>query len=380
MSELESIKSKWRNYLVIAERSLSEEIEKAESPLKFAKTRNSFFITGWIPEKNIGKAREKLISATKENIYLKILPVSSYEHAPVMFNNPKPIKPFEFFMDIYSLPSYHEIDPTLLVFFSFPIFFGFMLGDIGYGLTTLILFLLLKRKMPKFSGFFDILILSSITTILFGAVFGEFFGAEEIFGFEFPRLLSRNPSHNLQPLMIASIFWGILHVNLGLVVGFINERNEHGIWKAIFAKCSWFVLEIGVVLLGLSIAKIGNIPLWAGIIVLVLSAIGLIIGEGLTGVFEIPSLFGNILSYLRLMAIGLSSVGLAIVINDIAGQFFRPFTALSIFGILILVLGHIINIGLGLLGGFLHSMRLHYVEFFTKFYKGGGIPYTPFGG
>ena len=378
LNESESIKSRWGNYLLSAERILSEEIEKAESPLKFAKTEHSFIITGWIPEKNIGKAQEMLMSATKEKIYIKILHDDLDEHAPIMFNNAKAVKPFEFFMNIYSLPSYHEIEPTLFIFLSFPIFFGFMLGDIGYGLTTLLLFLFLKRKMPKFSGFFNILIFSSITTILFGVVFGEIYGAENILGFELPRLLSRNPTHNRQPLMISAIFWGILHVNLGLVIGFINELGEHGIWKAIFAKGSWFVLEVGAVFLGLSIAKIGNIPLLAGLIVILLSIIGLIIGEGLKGIFEIPSLFGNILSYLRLMAIGLSSVGLAIVINDLAGAFFKPITVFSIFGVLILVIGHIINIGLGLLGGFLHSMRLHYVEFFTKFYKGGGIPYNPF--
>ena len=102
-------------------------------------------------------------------------------------------------------------------------------------------------------------------------------------------------------------------------------------------------------------------------------------GEGIRGLIEIPSIFSNTLSYARLMAIGLSSVVLALIINDSAEQFFHKGGFLVLIGVLILVIGHVINIMLGLLGSFLHSLRLHYVEFFTKFFHGGAKKYQPFG-
>jgi V/A-type H+-transporting ATPase subunit I len=161
---------------------------------------------------------------------------------------------------------------------------------------------------------------------------------------------------------------------------FINEVVSHGLRHAFFAKLSWYVLELGAALLALS--GLGLLPVhWGvGLAVVILAAVMIFIGEGIQGLVELPSLMTNILSYLRLGAVGLASVGLAVVINEnLALPFMEKGGIYFVFAIFILIVGHSINIALGVLGPFLHSLRLHYVEFFSKFYKGGGIPFVAFG-
>lgn len=369
---MRNLANDYKGFLINAEEFLSEQLEKAEAPLKFASTKSSFLIKGWIPSDDLTLSIEKLNTAAKNRIFVDFEPAKKRDVVPVKLKNPNPVRPFEFFLDLYSYPSYTELDPTLFIFLTFPIFFGIMLGDVGYGIVTLLLFWILKRKMPKASNFFGILMLASFTSIIFGLIFGEFFG------FEFMHPVVERSAENkmFMPLAIAI---GILHVNIGLAVGFINEMKSHGIRHAFFAKASWFVLEIGAVLAALSIFKAVNLHWSNGVAVIFLSLIMLFIGEGIKGPIESLSIFTNILSYARLMAIGLSSVILAAIINESAGKMMHTGGIFMVLGIVILVIGHIINIMLGLLGSFLHSLRLHYVEFFSKFFHGGAHKYLPFG-
>jgi len=353
---------------------LEEEVEKAEAPLNFTETEAAFLIHGFIPKASFQRTVTRLQKSAKGRLLIEPITMKRGERIPVELQNPEPVESFRFFLDLYSLPSYKEIDPSWFLFLTFPLFFGFMLGDVGYGLTTLLLFWLLKRKWPQFRSFFNILILSSAATMVFGAVFGEFYGLEM-----YEPLISRNPEYSLTPLMLVAVAIGVLHVNIGLATGFLNEYREHGLVTAILEKGSWFVLQAGVALLGLSYARILPFPPLVGYGVLALSIVMIYAGEGVKGLVELPGIFGNILSYIRLMAIGLASVGLALVINDMAGGFFHGGPLMILVGILILLTGHVINIGIGLLGSFLHSLRLHYVEFFGKFYQGGGIRFKPFG-
>ncbi len=387
---MRNLANDYKGFLINSEEFLSEQLEKAEAPLKFASTKSSFLIKGWIPSDDLTLSIKKLNTAAKNRIFVDFEPAKKRDVVPVRLKNPNPVRPFEFFLDLYSYPSYTELDPTLFIFLTFPIFFGIMLGDVGYGIVTLLLFWILKRKMPKASNFFRILMLASFTSIIFGLIFGEFFG------FEFMHPVVERSAENkmFMPLAIAI---GILHVNIGLAVGFVNEMKSHGIRHAFFAKASWFVLESGAAFIGLHISKIFSISLFGisylnlpflgqtslsiiiGVIIALISAIMLYIGEGIKGPIESLSIFTNILSYARLMAIGLSSVILAVIINESAGKMMHAGGAFMVLGIVILVLGHVINIMLGLLGSFLHSLRLHYVEFFSKFFHGGAYKYRPFG-
>lgn len=374
---IENISQEYKGFLIASEEFLHEQLEKAEAPLKFAATKSSFLIKGWIPVDELRKSIDRLNKITDNKIFIHFEPAKKEDKVPIKLKNPKYAKAFEFFMELYTMPTYKEVDPTFFIFLTFPLLFGFMLGDIGYGLATLILCLILKKFLPKVKIFLNIIIFASLSTILFGILFGEFFGYEQVFGLQLPHILSR--AHDVTELMYLALAVGILHINFGLLIGFFNELKSHGLMTALYAKGGWMVLEIGIVLLALSLTKKIVLPIYVGAIFLLLSLLMLFKGEGIKGLVELPSIFSNTLSYARLMAIGLSSVVLAMIINDSAKQFFHTGGFLVLIGILILFIGHIVNIMLGLLGGFLHSLRLHYVEFFTKFFHGGAKKYKPFG-
>ena len=385
----------YNGFLAAADNFLGEQLEKAEAPLKFASTPSSFLAKGWIPAEELSASIERLNKAANNKIFVHFEPANKQDKVPVKLKNPNYAKAFEFFIDLYSMPTYREIDPTFFIFLTFPIFFGIMLGDIGYGLASLLFFWILKSKMPKAKNFLNILMLASFVSILFGFLYGEFFGLEEVAGFQLWHLLSR--VHDMFTLLYISVAIGIVHINIGLVAGFINELKSHGFMHAVYTKISWFILEIGILTVALSIFKIiafslfglssvyipfiGPITMatFVGILIIILSLSMLFKGEGIQGPMESISILTNTMSYSRLMAIGLSSVVLAVIINDSAKQFFNHGGFYILIGILIVVVGHVINIMLGLLGSFLHSLRLHYVEFFSKFFHGGAEKYQPFG-
>lgn len=408
------------NELIKIEEYLNEESEKADSPLKFANTKDAFIIKGFVPTNNLKKTRKKLEIITEGKIYFKESKPTKKDNVPVELDNPKITKPFEFLLHMYSIPKVNEIDPTRLMFLTFPFFFGFMLGDFGYGLLLLLFFSFLKKKIPAGKALFKILIISAIGTMVFGVLFGEYFGFEtmpesvaealESYGvhiephevhiagghgaeevteivYPTPKILER--SHQISDLLSISMLIGILHILFGLILGFINVFRTHGIKHAIFEKVGWMVLIPGLiwVLLTINIITGSLATSMASIlpstqIIIILAALGalfLFLGEGFIGLIELPSLLSNTLSYARLMAVGLASVKLAAIINEFATEMFHAGGWTILGGIAILLVGHTINILLGLIGPFLHSLRLHYVEFFSKFFKGGGILFRPFG-
>jgi V/A-type H+-transporting ATPase subunit I len=376
-NSLTGLSGKAKNFLVKEEARFSLIAEKAEAPLKFAVTSETFIVKGWVPKKQIEELRKELNILAKNRIVFEEMPTSDNEARPVRLKNPALVKPFEFFMELYSLPKYYEIDPSAILFITFPLFFGIMLGDIGYGLVSLILFTIFRKLFPGMKKLLNSMLLAALSAIIFGFVFGEFFGAEQIFGYELPVLIHR--THQINEMLIISVAIGIVQINLGLILGFINVLRHHGIKHAIFEKISWMVLEIGVGLLAVSYLKFLIIPVIVPSILILLAIVMLYLGEGVRGILELPTIFTNMLSYARLMALGLASASLAVVVNDMAGKFFNGNVVMIAVGVIILVFGHTINLLLGWLGPFLHSMRLQYVEFFTKFYEGGGYPYKPFG-
>ncbi len=374
--QVKRLSEKWHDFLLLSEKLLSAELEKAEAPLRFAASENIFVVTGWVPSKNAAKLEETMQKAAHGNASVEISKPSHGDNVPVKLANSRQVKPFETLMNLYALPKYWEVDPTLFLSITFPLFFGIILGDVGYGAVTALLLLLISKRMPKAAPLARVMMPAAISSIFFGLIFGEIFGFEELFGYELPHLISR--LHQIKEMLIISVIIGAIHVNMGILLGFINEKDHHGLKKAILAKGSWWVMQLGIILAALSSTGILGVPAYLGGLLFIAGIAMLIIGEPME-IVEIPALASNIMSYSRLMAVGLASVGLAVVVNGFIEEFAAQGGIMILAAIIVGVLGHALNIALGLLGGFLHSIRLHYVEFFTKFFKGGAIPFQAFG-
>ncbi len=373
---LASIKDGYSSFLASGERYLTIETDKAEAPLRFLFSKNAFVIDAFVPKGSFPTLEGSLSGLCHVSEFSEEVPD---RQIPIALDNPALARPYESLIGLFTLPRYGESDPTFLMFLFFPLFFGFMLGDIGYGITTLVLFTILRSRLqaPGWQSLFTILIYSSLATIAFGFVFGEFFGLEEIGHYRLPHLFVRMT--DIIPILLTSIGIGVVHINVGYLVGFSNVLRQHGLAHAVKEKASWMFIEASVALIALSYMKVIALPVYAGIGALAVSFALLVMGEGMIGAIEVLGLLSNILSYSRLLAIGLSSVAIAFMVNMFAGVFYAKGGVYLVFMALLLLIGHGANILIGAFGSFLHSLRLHYVEFFSKFYAGGGTKYLPFG-
>ncbi len=372
--KLDGLAKKYGDNLYLAEETLVERLRKSEAPLKFAVSSYAFIVSGWLPAKNERKLVERL-QAISRGIFIKTEKAGM--GAPTKISNPGPLKPFEFFLRLYSLPGYKEVDPTFLIFITFPLFYGFMLGDIGYGAILLALGTAAKLAMKRFRSLIDITIVSSILTIIFGFIYGEFFGSEQILGYHLTPYFHRL-EHATQ-LITVSVMIGLVHINLGFMFGIINYLREGHLLHAI-GKAGWVSLQAGALLYLLDFMKLMPFDSFISLLILMASVIIILLGEGFISVVEIPTLLSNILSYARLAAIGLASASIALAVNRMAGGMFAKGDAVSAaIAVAALALGHTGNLLLGLVDANLQSLRLHYVEQFTKFYHGSGKPYRPFG-
>jgi V/A-type H+-transporting ATPase subunit I len=388
-AELEDVKQqrkelaqKWRGRVESVEKFLTEKVEKAEAPLNFGTTEHAFIAEGWIPSEKFEEVEEGLAEAAEGKIHIQR--EETEEEPPVMHQNNRFAQPFESLTDLVAVPKYNELDPSTILLLTFPLFFGFMIGDAGYGLTTLAVFYAGYRMFEGAREIFKSLMYASIATIIFGLAFGDAFGYV-IFGhhselaavtgihlFEQIPILFHRAEHLGQVFTISALI-GLVHINLGYLLGAYNEYSRHGLKQAFLEKGSWLVLEAGAALWFLVGAE-------AGLPVMALSVVLLYLSEGVEGVVEIPSLLSNILSYLRIFGVSVAAVALAAVVNGIADIAFATGSLIGIaFGTLILVVGHVFNTFIKIMEGFLQGIRLHYVEMFGKFYEGGGRKYAPFG-
>lgn len=362
---------------------------RMEAPKNFLKTSRVVTIAGWTPVDSNEEFEGIIKKALGETYYLSFEAVEEkdIDDVPIKLKNNLVFKSFENITEMYSMPKYNEVDPTPLLAPFYLIFFGMMVADAGYGALVFIgsaiilKFLKLDEGKEKMIKFFFWL---SIPTMIFGILFGSFFG--DILNLT-PII---NPIDDINTVLYLSLGMGVVHIFFGLGIKAYMLIRDGDPLGAIYDVGSWIMalvgggLFIGGGMIGLSATAI-NIAKYVmiiGMLIIVfmsardIKSYGARIGSGLYNLYGISGYVGDLVSYTRLMALGLAGGQLANAFNLIIRMF--PGWSVFIIGPVFFVFFHLFNIFLSMLGAYVHTCRLQYVEYFGKFYEGGGRAFSPF--
>ena len=375
---------------------VSLEAEKEKNRSKLLKTGQTFFLEGWIPEKCVQAAEAAL--AETECYYVFAEPGED-EKPPVLLDNSALITPFESVTEMYALPAYGSFDPTKIFAGFYVVFFGMMLSDAAYGiLMSIACFIVLKKYDLEGMAYklIKLFFYCGLSTTFWGALFGGWFGdiatvvANVFFDKEFViKPLWFNPIEDPIKLLIFSLALGVVHLFTGLGIKAYMDIKDGRVFDAICDEGFWIVTISGIcVWLGgsMAIPAIAGVGKWLtiiGVLGLLLTGgrkrkgLGKVIG-GLSNVYNITSYLSDILSYSRILALGLATGVIAQVVNTM-GSIFGGGIVGAILLLCIFIFGHILNIAINVLGAYVHTCRLQYVEFFGKFYEDGGEPFEPMG-
>ncbi|MFZ3085084.1 MAG: V-type ATPase 116kDa subunit family protein [Candidatus Hydromicrobium sp.] len=407
LAEIRKISRGYEKPLTIYLDYIENNLEIEEAIESGFSTDSVSFHTAWVKKAD----KKKIISIIENFKSTRVVEVQpdEDESIPIVLENKPLFRPFEIVVNLYGVPRYFEIDPTPFVSLFFVIFFGLCLTDAGYGFILAILTLIFAFKMRNIRKFLMLIFAGSIFTVFAGALFNGWFG-------DLPRYLgidgffsklailgdpikSNEGSMNFFRLVL---ILGVIHVVFGLFIKFFDCLRRRNWGGAFLDGLPWIIIILSLIAILLSsrmavsmylvtkplfpagISKILLWPVLAGAVIIILfgarseKSWGLRIFMGflnLTIVSGLTSFLGDFLSYIRLMALGLVTAGIGISINKIAFQFLSIPVAGIVLLIIIFIFGHIFNIAINVLGGFIHTLRLQYVEFFPKFYVGGGRPF-----
>ncbi len=366
---------RWAPIYGSVKRWVDERLSLLRTAASVFETRMCFFIYGWMPVEDVGRLRGQLAASFGMQVVLEEGEIreQDLEQVPVVLKNPPYFKPFELFVRLLPLPRYTSFDPTPFIGIFFPIFFGMILGDVGYGVLLAVIAVILKRFSEKrdMADASKILLIASLNTVFFGFLYGEFFGdlGHKLFGLE-PICIERRTS--ILPMLAFALAVGVVHVTFGLVLGMLSAFKRKMQKEAIFKLITLSVIITLITLFASFFEPFPYIITRPAIIVILALTPLLLFTGGLLAPLELLKSIGNIISYARIMAIGLTSVLLAFMANQLAGL-----TGDIVVGIIVGGLLHALNILLGVLAPTIHSLRLHYVEFFSKFLQYGGRKFEP---
>ena len=365
-------------------RAIADELERLDAVERLGATRRAFVAECWVPRDELARLRREIASRLGAAVLVEDLVTSPRDpEAPLLMHNSRLARPFEPLARFLELPRPGSVDPTLLLALFFPLMFGAMVGDVGYGVLLLALAFLVRRsaaaRTPALAGVTRILQLGAAWAIVFGVLFGELFGdlGSRLFGGDWALWRYRPAAEALEPLLLFAVAIGAAHVVLGLGLG-AWQSVRFGEHRELIDKLGSLLVLGG--LFGIAGGAVDHLPaaaltpsVAAAVVGLVLvmsphGALGLI-----TGPLALLGTLGNVLSYLRLAAVGLASAHLAGVANELGtvGPIWM--------GVLVAAFFHALNLALALFSPTIQGLRLHYVEFFGTFLVGGGRAFTPFG-
>lgn len=360
---------------------LTSEVTREEGRERTLATDRTFLMEGWYTEPEEAELLRVLERYTCA--WETAEPEQEeYDRVPVKLKNNKLTKPLNMVTEMYSLPRYGSLDPNPLMFPFFVVFYGMMMADMGYGLVMMIISLVvLKKKHPR-GNIFQLMGLCGISTFIFGAMTGGFFGdfvpqllklIDPTSTFEMPALFT--PLNDTLMILIGAMVLGGVQVITGMAINFYKLTKRGQFWDAVMDVGSWWLLFLGV---GVGVLTGSWWVAIAGVLALVLTQgrssptiIGKLTG-GVSSLYDITSYFGDVLSYSRLMALMLAGSVIAQVFNTLGA-----IPGNIVFFIIISLAGNALNLALNILSCFVHDLRLQCLEYFNKFYEDGGSPFRP---
>jgi V/A-type H+/Na+-transporting ATPase subunit I len=356
---------------------LADRLDEARALQDAGTSDHLVILSGWVPVARLAALRARLAREIGPQVWIEECEPGAAERAgaPVAIQNRRILQAFAPLASFISLPRYGTLDPTPMLAITFPVFVGLMVGDVGYGLLLLGLLMLARRRWRHarwMAIVTPIAWLAALSTIVFGFLFGEAFGnaGHDLIGLR-PILFDRHEA--VTDFLLLALAIGAGQIAIGLVLGIVNAALQHRTHELVSRVGLLVVLVATLISLGW---LAGFVPLVGGQLALGALAVAiavLIASMGLAGPIEAMGMLGNVLSYARLMAIGMASVMLAITANQLGGA-----AGNVLVGVIVAGLVHALNLALGFVDSSIQGLRLHYVEFFPKFLEPGGTPYRPF--
>ncbi len=377
--QIQSMEKQYAKIAAIVE-MLHIELDRANASAMFKKTDKTSIIEGWIPEKRFPEFEKGVYRATKGRAHIETL--QSNELAPTLLGRKGALKSFDYAVEFFSTPRSDELDPTWVFLFSFLIFYGFMVSDVGYGILSFLLATwICKITDPDGIAYNAAKIwqIGALPAIVFGVVTNQYFGLalnQYFMPFGFKGI---SWDKNMIGFLLFGILLGMIQIMIGLAFGFINKYRRNEKKKAFGKLAGMLMLVFGSLFVYGAFFK--ALPGKATSIFGIFSAVSLVLAIALSGRegVEVMSIITHTLSYSRLMGFGITSVMIAYLIN----MAFLPTLSHGVLVFVILVLAflsfHTMNMIVSIFEGIVQGIRLNVVEFFTKFYTGGGIKFRPFG-
>jgi V/A-type H+-transporting ATPase subunit I len=390
--ELSEMSTQWYMKLSTVRDVLVDKIDEIAAIPKFGQTEYAFVITGWLPVDDVKGFRRTIIEAFGTDVIVNQTEVDEREFAetPVALHNPKFAAPYQLLLDRLGggMPQYGTIDPTIILAITYPLIFGMIVGDIGYGVIMLGLVLWLRNKYKDIPGVqmaTSILGPAATSVILFGFFYGEFFG-DWLLG---PRLGLVRPitipfttfelpyvrTHDVMPLIIIALGMGIVQILFGLVLGVMNAvKGKHRKHAMVKGGLLGFIIGALVLMAGYALTGSALSPAlrMIGGAVLLGGVVATFWFGGIMGGIETLETVSHIASYIRIMAVGISGAIFADAINELASS------VGVVAGIFAAVIFHSLHLVLAAFTPNIHALRLNFLEFFGKFYEASKEEYKPF--